>query len=315
MSEDYYQTLGIARSASVDEIQKAYREMARKHHPDLNPDDKKAKEKFQAVQRAYEVLSDTKKRELYDRYGSSFESAARGPQGWHTTGHPGGVSGDEADLEQFFSERFGTDSGGGFADLFQQFTRAGRPRGRGKGRGTDLHHELSIPFETALRGGDARIHVHRPDGKSETLDVKIPAGIAHGKRIRLKGQGESGRRGADAGDLLITIHVAPHPHWQREGLNLELKVPITLQEAIEGASVDIPTPQGTIGLRIPPGTTSGKRLRVRGQGVEDGQGGRGDLLVEVLIQLPPAAKLTPEIVRQIREWNLGPENPRAHLTG
>lgn len=306
MEEDYYRVLGINRTASVAEIQKAYREMARKHHPDMNPDDKKAKERFQAVQRAYEVLSDPQKRELYDRYGSSFESVGQGPRGAYRSrrgpGGPGGFSAEEIDLSEIFGGRPGDEGGpGGFAEIFRQFTGGGRRANRTAARGANLEHELTIPFNTAITGGDLNIHVQRDGSHNETLSVKIPPGIEDGKKIRLRGQGSPGPQGGDRGDLLITVNVTPHPFFQRRGPNLEVKLPITLHEAIAGATVEVPTPEGVISLKIPPGTSSGKRLRIRGHGVPNAKGTRGDLFVEVQIQLPGA----PDDLNKLAELTKG----------
>jgi DnaJ-class molecular chaperone len=281
----------------------------------MNPDDKKAKERFQAVQKAYEVLSDPQKRELYDRYGSSFESAAGGPQGaWQGAG-PGGVRVEDIDLGQIFGERFGGagDAGGGFAEMFRQFTRGGRRAGSAT-RGADVAYELRVPFQTSIQGGEAQVVVHRGTGRPETIAVKIPSGIEDGKKIRLRGQGESGPRGGAAGDLLITVRVAPHPCFQRRGNHLELSVPITLGEAIEGAAIDVPTPKGTISLKVPPGTSSGKKLRIRGHGIVAKDGTAGDLLVELQIVLPSLDELPKEMSRKVQEWKLGPRDPRRHLS-
>ena len=321
MSDDYYSILGVQRSATDAEIQKAYRVMARQHHPDLNPDDKKAKERFQAVQRAYEVLSDPKKRELYDRYGSSFDTAGASGGGWQPTGRRSPQFEDmDIDLSQIFGERYGGapgggDPGGGFADLFKQFTRAGREPGRRaaqRDRGRDVEHEVTIPFQTAVRGGQAQLVVHRSGQKSETITVKIPAGIDDGKKIRLRNQGEPGR-GGERGDLLITVRVSSHPYFQRRGQQLELKLPVTLQEAVDGASIDVPSPRGTITLKIPPGTSSGKKLRIRGHGVGADDSTAGDLLVEVQIVLPSRDQMKPADMETIRGLDWGPPDPRRGL--
>jgi DnaJ-class molecular chaperone len=322
MDEDYYKTLGVSRNASQADIQKAYRDLARKYHPDLNPDDAAAKAKFQAVQRAYEVLNDSNKREMYDRYGSSFESMGGGGPGgpggatWRTYS-PGEGGFEDFDFSQVFGERFGQDAAGGFADLFKQFTGAGgagprtrAPRGASR-RGADLRHELKISFATAINGGQARLSLRRAGGKTESIDVKIPAGIADGKKIRLKGQGEAAPQGGTPGDILITVRVAPHPCFQRRGQNLELKVPVTLAEAVLGASIDVPTPRGTISLKIPPNTSSGKRLRVKGHGVP-GKMEAGDLYAEVQIVLPES--LDDETIECIKKLKESPtSHPRADL--
>ena len=220
----------------------------RKHHPDMNPEKKdEAKRKFQKIQAAFDVLNDAKKREMYDRYGSSFETMGQGgPRTWTWTGGrgPGGGPGaEDVDFSQFFGERFGGGPGQGdadFGDIFSQFRRASAGPRRAQGgrsrRGTDLVHEMTIPFATAVTGGEVDITLGRADGKTETLGVKIPAGIEDGKKIRLRGQGERGPRGGQPGDILLTIHVAPHPHFQRKGNNLIVRVPVTLGEAALGSA-------------------------------------------------------------------------------
>jgi molecular chaperone DnaJ/curved DNA-binding protein len=320
MAEDYYKTLGVARDASAADIQKAYRKLARKYHPDLNPDDKTAKGKFQEVQRAFDVLNDPSKRELYDRYGSSFEAmgAGAGPRGGRATWSTG-AGGEEIDFSQLFGERFGgEDPTGMFGDLFGQFRRAG---GRGRGaarpaaRGADLVSELAIPFHTAVMGGEAQISLRRHDGRVETLAVKIPAGIDEGKKIRLRGKGEE-VPGGTAGDVLITIHVATHPWFTRRGNNLEVRVPVTLAEAALGAKVDVPTPKGTISLRVPPGTSSGKKLRIKGHGVAPAGREPGDLYAEIQIVLPaPVDDECVELIKKLDEHatRAHPQQPRKDL--
>jgi curved DNA-binding protein len=313
MADDYYATLGVARGASAEEIKKAYRKLARENHPDLHPDDPKAKEKFQQVQNAFDVLNDPKKRELFDRYGSAYESMGGGPQGarpWPG----GGPRGGEAH-EVNFEDLFGGGGGGGFADLFKQFGNRG---GRGGNRrpmpeeGADLEHELSIPFASAILGGEAQIAVQRGDGRTETIRVKIPAGIEDGKKIRLRGQGEPGANGGQAGDILIRVAIAPHPQFRRFGKRLEVSVPITLAEAVAGGKIDVPTPHGTITLTVPPGSSSGRKLRVKGQGVKSGSGEPGDLFAELEIVIPK--HLSDEDRQQLTEiaqrYN---ENPRTEL--
>jgi len=308
MAEDYYKTLGVSRGASQAEIQKAYRDLARKYHPDMNPDDKSAKEKFQQVQQAFDVLSDSEKRELYDRYGSSFEQMGAGGPGGGPGAGPGGFGGfgaggpgggfqfEDVDLGDFFRGRTGGaaagqagagPSVGGFGDFFSQFTGGGPRAGRSAPRrGADLTHELQIPFTTAVSGGQVEIAVQRGSGRTERINVKIPPGVDDGKKIRVRGQGEPGTRGGPAGDILITVRVAQHPYFQRRGKNLIVRVPVTLGEAAAGGKVDVPTPGGTVTLTVPPGTSSGTKLRVKGQGVPQRNGPAGDLLAEIQIVLP-----------------------------
>lgn len=314
MAEDYYKTLGVQRSASDDEIVKAYRDLARKYHPDLNPDDAQAKKKFQDVQNAFDVLSDKQKREMYDRYGSAYESVGSGqagPQGW-PGGGPAGGAGVNIDLEDLFG---GGGGGGGFADLFKQFGGRGGP-GRSQRktpqRGSNIEHQLTVPFTTAVLGGEAQIAIRRGDGQVETLQIKIPAGIEDGKKIRLRGQGEPSPNGGPAGDILIKVHAAEHPHYRRHGKKLEVRVPITLNEAVAGAKIDLPTPHGTVTVTVPPGTSSGRKLRIKGQGVKPANGSPGDLMAELEIRLPESlADADRETLEEILSKYAF--NPRAEL--
>jgi DnaJ-class molecular chaperone len=297
MANDYYATLGVSRTASSEEIQKAYRKLARKYHPDMNPDDATAKKKFQEVQSAFEVLSDAEKRKRYDQFGSEFDSVGAGhaPGGWRytTSSGPQTYPFDVNDLGDLFGGA-GVEGGGGFSDLFKQFSRGrgARRSQRPAARGNDLKHELEIPFATAVLGGEAALTVQRQNGKLETIRVKIPVGIDDGKKIRLRGQGEPGSGDAPAGDILLTIRVGPHPHFRRAGTRLEVRVPVTLAEAANGAKIDVPTPHGekgrpgTITLTVPPNTSSGKRLRIKGHGVRPANGPPGDLFAEIQIELP-----------------------------
>lgn len=317
MATDPYATLGVDRQATKAEISKAYRQLARKYHPDLHPDDESAKKKFQEVQAAFDVLGDEKKRTMYDRYGAGFDTdggAGPRPRGW-PGGGPGG-GGAQVDFD--FSELFGggagpATGGGGFADLFRHFgggTQA--PPRRQPTRGADLEYELTVPFATAIKGGEASVALRRGSGKQETIAVKIPAGIEDGKKIRLRGQGEASRGGGPAGDILITVRVAPHPHFTRSGKRLDVTVPITLAEALAGGKVEVPTPHGTITLTIPPGTSSGKRLRIRGHGVKPATGEPGDLYAEMQIVLPQG--LSEEHTRQLIEIaEKDTRSPRADL--
>jgi DnaJ-class molecular chaperone len=291
MADDYYQTLGVPRTASAEDIRKAYRELARKYHPDLHPDDDSAKEKFKQLQAAFDVLNDPSKREMYDRYGSSFEGVgAGGPRGggWGGGPFPGaggapGGGGAEIDLESLFG------GAGGFEQLFG----GGRSRSAGAGRrrrqtqtpGEDVTARMSIPFTLAIDGGKADVAIDR-SGKKETISVTIPQGIPDGARMRLRGQGQPGTGGGPAGDLLLDVGIEQHPIFHRDGDTLEVMLPITLAEAIEGAKVDVPTPWGTIALRIPPGTSGGRKLRAGGMGVRHANGAKGDLIAEVQIVLP-----------------------------
>ena len=326
MDEDYYNLLGVSRTASAADIQKAYRSLARKYHPDVNPNDQQAKAKFQQIQKAYDVLNDPEKRELYDRYGSSFESAS---------GHPGGPfpggpfsggpfsGGSGAGFEEFdFNQVFGGGApvggaAGGFegsvGDFFRRFSGAGpRSPRRRPTRGSDLTHQIEVPFQTSIIGGEVQLNVQRPNGKMESITVKVPAGIEDGKSIRLRGQGETASSGGTAGDLLIKIRVAPHPCFRRQGSDLEVSVPVTIAEAALGAKIDLPTPKGTITLTIPAGTSSGTRLRVKGHGVQTAKGDVGDLFAEVSIVLADNLdEQSQALIRELAERN--PQIPRREL--
>lgn len=298
MAEDYYKALGVSRTASPEEISKAHRKLARKYHPDLNPEDKSAKGRFQEIQTAYDCLSDPEKRKMYDQFGSDYERV-RGAGGGNPFqgGSPfqGGTGGQQFD----FNDVFGGGNGGiDIGDIFRQFTGGGAPGG-GRGRrggssapakGSDVEAEITVPFNTAVMGGETEITLDK-GGVSESIRVKIPAGVEEGKKIRLRGQGNS--NGGRAGDLLLLIHVAPHPFFKRNGKDLELKLPVTLGEAALGAKVDVPTPGGTVTVTIPAGTQSGKRLRVKGQGTRSkDNASNGDLYIELQIKLPE--KLSPQ---------------------
>jgi DnaJ-class molecular chaperone len=324
MSQDYYEVLGVARGASADEIQKAYRQLARKYHPDLNPDDKTAQKKFKEVQHAYDVLSDDKKRKMYDQFGPAFEQAGGGAGPQWSGQTPPGFEGFE------FSGSWPGGGGGGqvppdLEDLLKQFTGGGAfdfgaatTRRRGRTRrtepGADVRHEIEIPFRTAVTGGEMSLRVRRAGGSGnvEMLTVKIPAGIDDGQTIRLRGQGEPSASGGPAGDLLVTVRIAPHPHFRRDGLDLVVKVPVTLAEAALGEKIDVPTPHGVIALKVPPGTSSGTRLRAKGQGIKKADGRAGDLYAELAITIPKQLDgESQDLIRRLEARNK--LNPRSEL--
>lgn len=319
MADDYYQTLGVSKSATSEEIQKAYRKLARKYHPDLYTDAeekerKKAKQNFQKVQQAYDVLSDENKRQMYDQYGPQFEqmAGAGGPFGgggnpFGGGGGAGGMGGFEELLRSMGGGNRGRASGGGggrggmggFEDILRQmgggmggggFTGAGGPqegtRTQAPPRGSDVEQEITVPFSTSVLGGKHQINFTRPDGKVESIEVKIPAGIESKKKIRLRGQGQPSPAGGPPGDLKVTVKVAPHPHYTRNGLNLMVTVPISIVEAAEGAKIDLPTPHGTVSLSVPPGSSSGKSLRMRGMGIKTTERS-GDLIATLQVHIPP----------------------------
>lgn len=281
--EDYYEVLGVSRDASVEELQKAYRKLARKYHPDLHADAEekerqRAKQQFQKVQQAYDVLSDPKKRQMYDRMGPGFEQMGGGPHGGNPFGGgPGGI-----DLSQLF----GGGGGGGFEDILRQMGGGGPMGGRrGPAKGADVEQTITVPFAASVLGGQHQISLQRRNGGVDTIDVKIPAGIETGKKIRARGQGQSGIEGGPRGDLMITVKVAPHPSYTRKGMNLHVTVPITIIEAVEGAKIDLPTPHGTVSLKVPAGSSSGKSLRLKGMGIK-GSKASGDLIAVLQITVP-----------------------------
>lgn len=315
MAEDYYKSLGVSRDADAAAIERAYAKLARKYHPDVNPDDKTAKKKFQQVQAAYDVLKDPKKRELYDRYGSAYQEAAAGGgprpgggQAWRQTINP-----EDIDFAQFF----GGEAPAGFGDLFTQFRRgrsagARRPRGAERPAGQDVEAEVEIPFGLAILGGETQLSLRRASGETETLNVKIPAGIDDGKKLRLRGRGEPSPDGGPRGNLLVTVRIAPHPFFTRKGDNLYVRVPVTLWEAAGGAKVDVPTPKGTVSLRVPPGASSGAKLRIKGHGVAPAGQAPGDLFAEIQIVIPP--KLDDASLDQIKQLDARyPLQPRRDL--
>lgn len=319
MAEDHYETLGVPRTASAEDIRKAYRELARKYHPDLHPDDDAAKDKFKQVQNAFDVLNDPSKREMYDRYGSSFEGVGSGgPQaGWGGGPFGGGGSagfpgGGQIDLESLFGG-----GGGGFEQIFGR--TAGGRSGRGRRRATqtpgeDVQARIEIPFRLAIDGGKTDVRVDR-GGKTETITVTIPQGIPDGARMRLRGQGLPGSGGGPAGDLLLEVHIEPHPVFRRTGDTLELTLPITLSEALAGAKVDVPTPWGTIALRIPPMTSGGRKLRAAGMGVRHANGAKGDLIADLQIALPDGsdAAAAERLLEAARAAESERSDPRAGL--
>lgn len=303
---DYYEILGIARDATPDQIKKAYRTLARTHHPDLNPEDKKkAEAKFKTIQGAYDILSDPEKKALYDRHGhSAFEGmggAGAGPRAgagaaeW--AARQAGPDFESFDFGQFFNNTGNPaaatqnpEAGGAgiFDDLLGRMRggRSNRKPGRQR-TGADLDARISIPFLTAVRGGETTVSLEREDGQVESLTVKVPSGVETGAKLRLRGRGEPGLEGAPAGHLTIEIAVEPHPYFRREGRDLSVEVPITAAEAVLGARVDVPTLDGARSMPIPPGTSTGQKLRLRGQGVPASAGKpQGDLFVIPKVVVP-----------------------------
>ncbi|MGB9180152.1 MAG: molecular chaperone DnaJ [Pyrinomonadaceae bacterium] len=383
--EDFYQILGVKRDAKPEEIKKAYRRLARKYHPDVNPGDKSAEERFKLITEAHDVLSDPKKRKVYDRFGqysdNLADAAARGATG--PTG--GGAGGRSApfDFEGFDWGTTSTTSGGGtsfkdiFADLFGG-SKAERepPRAQPK-KGADIEMPLALSFEEAITGITTNITVNRseqcprcngagdtggpvvecstckgtgqvqraggrlrfaqecPDcggtgrrrqpcpvckgagtvPKTETVKVRIPAGVDTGSRVRIPGKGEGGRLGAPAGDLFIITNVGKHKYFTRKGDNIYVTVPVTVPEAALGAKIEVPTVEGKAQLRIPPGTQSGQKFRLRERGAPSLRGNsnaRGDQFVEVQVTLPKViSEETKELLRRYADMNK--DNPRVAM--
>src|SRR5579864_4162968 len=405
--KDYYETLGVKKSASADEIRKAFRKLARKYHPDVNPGDKSAEEKFKAISEANDVLSDPKKRKIYDQVGfysdnidpAAAEAYARGGAtgaggfGGFPGGYPSGDSGQAGgqgvhfDFDGFdFSDLYGgaggrnnrSGGGGGFRDIFSGIFGGGRGGAvaeEGPEPGTELEYQVNVPFWTAIRGGVIRLNISRQDvcsncrgqgfleqpgkcpqcngtgqvtqtggrmkfnvpcprchgtgknittcqtchgegavPKTEPLEVRIKPGTRDGQRIRLAGKGNAGAHGGPAGDLYVIIRIEPHPVFRREGDDIFLTVPVSVNEAALGAKIEVPTIDGRALLKIPPGTQCGQKLRLREKGVSSAtkDGVRGDEIVEITVAVPmPRDERTKELLRELAKLN--PEDPRAAL--
>jgi molecular chaperone DnaJ len=358
-ARDLYETLGVPRSASAEEIKKAYRKLARRYHPDANPDDRQAEERFKEIQNAYDVLSNPDKRRQYDAFGAAGGRAGAGAG-------PGGIRFEQFDLGDL----------GGFGDMFADLFAGAGPRNRSL-RGSDVEAELTLSFEDSLKGVEARIPVTadfacstcggsgaRPGTstmtcpqchgrgviaesqglfaisqpcprcggagtiiespcptchgsgrtrRSKRYSVKIPPGVKDGTRIRLKGKGEPGLNGGPPGDLFVVTRVEPSPLYERRGADLVVEVPVTYPEAALGATVQVPTPDGPISLKVPAGSESGKLLRVRGRGAPKLKGsGHGDLLARLRLTVPKKlSKAEKEALEQFRA--VSRENPRERL--
>lgn len=294
---DFYEILDVPRTATQDEIQRAYRKLARQHHPDVNKQPG-AEDRFKEISEAYDVLSDPQTRRRYDAFGPDFRQvpedadpeafrrsrARAGTAGAGQARGPGSAGG--------FGTGLGDDLGGiDLEDLLGGIFGGGAGRGWGPIRGADQEAELDLTVEEAFQGGHRSVTLEGPDGR-RTLDVKIPAGVTNGQRIRLAGQGGRGSEDAPSGDLYFVVRIAPHPRYRVEGRDLYVDLPLAPWEAALGTSVAVQTPGGETKVKVPPGTSSGKRLRLRERGLPHPRGRHGHLYAEVKIVVP--AKLTDE---------------------
>jgi curved DNA-binding protein len=290
---DYYETLGVSKTASEDEIRSAFRKLARKYHPDVAKDKKAAEEKFKQINEAYEVLSDPEKRRKYDQLGENWNQPGgfQPPPQWGG-GQPGGFrwgSGENGGVEFEFG-------GTGFSDFFEAFFGGGRGRSAFGGfgqrgtmaeRGSDVEADIMVTLEEALHGSTRQVSLRRAGSKkTETYQVKIPRGVREGQRIRLAGQGEAGERGGKSGDLFLRVRLARHPDFSVEGSDLVHEVKIAPWQATLGDQLIVPTLEGSARLKLPPGTQGGQRFRLRGRGLPGVSGQRGDLYVVAQISVP-----------------------------
>ncbi|HTQ45361.1 MAG TPA: DnaJ C-terminal domain-containing protein [Polyangiaceae bacterium] len=322
MAEDLYSVLGVGKTAEADAIKKAYRKLATQLHPDKNPGNKKAEERFKQVNHAYDVLSDAKKRKLYDEFGEEglrdgFDAErVRAYRDWASRqgargGGAGGYArgGEQVNLEDLFAQGGGAGGASGFGDLFGDLFSRGR-RQRGPVKGPDFESEITIDFASALKGTMLEL---RPQGLGgEPVTVRIPAGADEGSRVRIAGQGAPSPSGGPRGDLVLTIHVTPHPYFRRDGDDLHLDLPVTIAEAFHGAKVKVPTIDGSVALKVPEKTQSGQTVRLRGKGVARKGRTPGDLYVHFLIQVPTEgeSELT-RLVDELSKFQKG--DPREHI--
>ncbi|HUO84261.1 MAG TPA: J domain-containing protein [Thermoanaerobaculia bacterium] len=344
---DYYEILGVKKDVSEEELKKAYRKLARKFHPDVNPGDKEAEQKFKEASEAYAVLSDKEKRAQYDRLGrEAFSFGGPGGAGPFEAGGPFG--GFEFDLGEVFgggkrTGRAGRATGfrtsGDFRDIFSDlFTGGGEPGGRAiPRRGADMEATAAISFRDAVEGTTVALGMQRPrecarcggsgnvDDRvctacqgagvvagSESVKVRIPEGVRDGQKIRIRGQGGAGMGGGPPGDLIVQIQVPLHPFYERRGDDIHIELPITLAEAIQGGEIEVPTIRGPVRAKIPAGTQGGQTFRIKGKGVKKAKGGQGDHYYKVQIHIPK--DLPAPIRNEIEKIDaLYPEHPRANL--
>ena len=339
-TKNYYETLGVKKNASAEEIRKAFRKLARKYHPDVNPGNKTAEEKFKELSEANDVLSDPKKRKIFDQLGyysdnidpAAAEAYARAGQGGNAGfgaggfgGFPGGGRGGQQEVHFDFNDfdfggaQGGQQGAGGFRDIFSGIFGGGfgRRESQGPMPGTDVEYEVHVPFWEAIRGGTVRINLQRPGARgmeTEPVEFRIKPGTRDGQRIRLAGRGNPSQNGGPAGDLYMIVRVDPHPVFRREGDDIYINVPIMPWEAALGAKIEVPTIDGRAMLRVPQGTQSGQKLRMREKGVKSAtkEGTVGDQIVELTIVVPKVANVEAKELWQKLE-KLHPENPREEL--
>ena len=295
---DPYQTLGVAKDASADDIRRAYRTLAKKHHPDLNPGNKAAEDKFKSVSAANDLLSDPDKRARFDRG----EIDAAGDPRPERAGY-------RSYADTGAGARYGGTSEAGMGDIFADLFSQSFERGNRPARGRDVSYTLEVEFVDAVAGTQQRLNL--PDGR--TLDVRVPPGMEDGQTLRLRGQGGEGVKGGPAGDALITVSIRPHPIFRREGNDIHLDLPVTLKEAVLGGRVTIPTVTGSVTMTIPGRSDTGKVLRLRGRGVP-AQGNRaaGDQLVTLKVVVPDADTALEDF---LRGWKPANEvDPRRGMT-
>jgi len=298
--KDFYAILGLSRNATQDQIKKAYRNLARKHHPDMNQGDKRSEEKFKEIQHAYETLSDPEKRKTYDMFGTAGFGGQRPGGGGSYRQHSRGFPGIDEIFKDIFSQggaSYGMGgAGGGFGDIFDFGTTRQQPR---KPRNT--RHAVTLDFETAVKGGEKELLVKSPEGETKKITVKIPAGVRTGSKVRLPGKGE--QLNSMAGDLILEIKVLSHPVFRRENDDIYIDLPLTVYEAALGTLVDVPTVESPVKLTIPPGVGSGTKMRLKEKGVRNPKTAkRGDQFVVVQIAMPQESdKDMEDLISEIKE--------------
>jgi len=289
--KDYYQTLGVARTATEKEIRQAFRKLARQHHPDVNPGDKAAEARFKEINEAYEVLSDSEKRAKYDQYGAQWREV----EAWEKAGRPGARPGSTAGGPDGFRYERRTASPEDLEDLFGQQEPysdffydlfGGRRAATGPRRGQDLEAPVEVTLEEAFQGATRTVELAGPDGRPRRLEVKIPPGVDTGSRVRLAGQGGPGANDGPAGDLYLAVTVRPHPLFTRQGDDLRGRAEVPFTTLALGGEAEVRTLTGRVMLRVPPGTSDGRPFRLAGQGMPRAGGGRGDLHVELHAAVP-----------------------------